>query len=408
MLSACEKNKEDAPPIPPNPTVTSVSPTSAGYNALITIKGSNFSNTLADNQITINGIAAIVKSATDSVITVLVPERAGSGPIEVTTPKGKVSGGAFTYTPTVYVAGSEINGNHYEAKYWKDGIEIVLRDSAVANVIVANGNDLYIGGNALDASTGKAQAIIWKNGVANYLTTNNLTAGSVLSVFISGSDVYAAGTAIDDIALSNVGLYWKNGVPIVLSGTSGSSVGYSISVVGTDVYVAGISWDNANGSNFWKNNLSLPLAPTNTITNALGLFTSVNDVFVAGYFIDTSTKNSVATYWKNGIVHSLTDGTHSSAANAITVSGDDVYVAGYEMSGTNYVAKYWKNGTPVSLTDASKNAQANSIQVLGNDIFVSGNEHIGNNDAARYWKNGIQVNLSDGTNQAQAHSIYVQ
>jgi Concanavalin A-like lectin/glucanases superfamily/IPT/TIG domain len=67
------------------PTVTSFSPIYALPNAVVTITGTNFSTTPADNVVTINSIAATVTSASATQLTVTVPALATTGKIAVTT-----------------------------------------------------------------------------------------------------------------------------------------------------------------------------------------------------------------------------------------------------------------------------------------------------------------------------------
>ena len=69
------------------------------------------------------------------------------------------------------------------------------------------------------------------------------------------------------------------------------------------------------------------------------------DVYIAG------SVGKVATIWKNGVAHSLTDGTNWASANSIYVSNGDVYVAGeesgndvYAVGGDSFNVKLWKNG----------------------------------------------------------------
>lgn len=112
--------------------------------------------------------------------------------------------------------------------------------------------------------------------------------------------------------------------------------------------------------------------------------------------------NSTATtkYWKNGSPVELVDGTKISDAVSIFVSGSDVYVAGYVDTTGDPLATYWKNGKPVIL---AKDANASSIVVEGSDVYVAGVESYGTSETAVYWKNGMPV-LLDGT---KAFSIFL-
>ena len=140
------------------------------------------------------------------------------------------------------------------------------------------------------------------------------------------------------------------------------------------------------------------------------------DVYVAGY-IHNAQEIDVATVWKNGKLHHLTDGKQNACANSVYVSGGDVYVAGYESYTQEInVAKLWKNGKPQNLTEGTRYAAANSVFVSDGNVYVagyeaSGQEYTDRSGAYRYiaklWKNGVAQNLTDGTNEAQAKCVFV-
>ena len=52
----------------------------------------------------------------------------------------------------------------------------------------------------------------------------------------------------------------------------------------------------------------------------------------------------------------------------------DIYVAELKSNGVHEVATYWKNGNLVSLTDGSRNAKILSIAVSDNDAYACGYE----------------------------------
>ncbi len=130
---------------------------------------------------------------------------------------------------------------------------------------------------------------------------------------------------------------------------------------------------------------------------------TVKDIYACGIAYTSTSGNSIATYWKNGIATLLTDETQRSYAKAITVVGDDIYVAGGIKNDTKWVVTYWKNGIPTPLTEGT----AEAITVIGNDIYVAGRNSNGSRSIATYWKNGVATPLTDGTESAYARAITV-
>lgn len=65
------------------PTITGFSPTSGAVGVTVTITGTNFSTTVANNTVTFNGVAATVTAATATQLTVTVPTGATTGKIAV-------------------------------------------------------------------------------------------------------------------------------------------------------------------------------------------------------------------------------------------------------------------------------------------------------------------------------------
>jgi sugar lactone lactonase YvrE len=91
MLSCSDDDERSAAP----PEVASVSPSEGPNATLVTINGTNFSTTLAENVVTFNEKPATITAASATQLTVSVPPAAGSGPIVV-----KSSGRSATNLPT--------------------------------------------------------------------------------------------------------------------------------------------------------------------------------------------------------------------------------------------------------------------------------------------------------------------
>ena len=89
----------------PLPTITSFTPVSGQVNTPVTITGTNFSTTPANNTVKFNGTTAVVSASTATSITVTVPANATTGEITVTI-AGNTGTSATNFTVT---AGATIN-----------------------------------------------------------------------------------------------------------------------------------------------------------------------------------------------------------------------------------------------------------------------------------------------------------
>lgn len=212
------------------------------------------------------------------------------------------------------------------------------------------------------------------------------------------ADVYIVGTSVAANGY-HVATYWKNGVAKRVADSLSNSIGRSITVSGTDVFVAGQSGDGS--ATYWKNGVAIKLSP-HGMTNAIAV--SGKDVYVAGSTI------LGATYWKNGVATVFTDNTLDYRINSIAVNGNDIYVIGYIQAsdGNNNVAAYWKNGVQKKLGDSTLQSAAWGIAIKGNDVYISGTTQLnlyGSLEAV-YWKNDIpHILVLDGV--AGVSSIFV-
>jgi hypothetical protein len=228
-----------------------------------------------------------------------------------------------------------------------------------------------------------------------------------------------------------MGKYWKNGVATYLSdGTTDVQV-FSVSVSGTDVFMAGVE-KNESGSmyddaskmpRFWKNGTSIGMnvfdfgvgASVGTSGVATSVYAFGSTAYIAGYMCDGSCNDAVAVLWTNGGTPVLLSNQFNgdSYANSVFVSGDGtIYTAGNKSFtyGNGEQAIVWVNGTENPLTDGTGVSQANSIFVSGSDVYVCGgffNSDISGYWRAVYWKNGAINYLTDGSSFAMANSIFV-
>src|ERR1700755_1142535 len=88
-LSSCKKNSSSPPP--PSTHITSFSPATAPMNSMIVIRGTGFDPNTSGTQVSFGGKAAVVMTATDTMLTVKVPVGAPDGKIHVQASAGSDS-----------------------------------------------------------------------------------------------------------------------------------------------------------------------------------------------------------------------------------------------------------------------------------------------------------------------------
>jgi len=323
----------------------------------------------------------------------------------------------------VYVAGYERHRTPDQIKhialYWKNGEKIVLgkHDSYAESIIVVE-NDIYIAGYELntdiyDPSTNTPygyDAKYWKNGQEIILGDGKKTSYAK-SIYVSGSDVYVAGYEINTYSMRNgdknecnnwyyTPVCWKNGKAITLENSnpadsSGRPVDYQANYVfmsGNDVYV-GCENVCSKKIRYWKNGKEIVWDCGHSPVNIESMYISGNDVYIAGSFeCDGYHK---AAYWKNGNKAVLGKNNANSVINAIYVSGNEVYVAGMQDDAhTDDRAAYWKNGERIDLKEG---INTSSIFILDGITYVAGNkeDEYGPTCHARYWVNGEKILLDN-------------
>lgn len=206
---------------------------------------------------------------------------------------------------------------------------------------------------------------------------------------------------------NSTALLWVNGAVQQLSVDDMSGVqAMSVYASGSDVYVAGtgrITSSRNNAALLWKNGFGKILTDGTNPTQAASVYVSGDDVYVAGNVSENNI--NIATYWKNDVANRLvTSSANNTFAQAVFVSGNDVYAAGYErVSSSLSIATIWTNGETKQLSDGTNRAQAKSIYVSGDDVYVAGYD----GKYAVLWVNGIARQLTDGSNIAEATSVYV-
>jgi len=367
----------------PAPVLTDFSPKTGRAGAAVTITGMHFSKTLAENIVKFNGVAAKVTQASETSLTMAVPDGSITGKITVSVNgQEAVSTADFEPIHTVYIAGysyDAINSYTPVAEYWKDGELTSLTDGTGNSGIYSMdviGQDVYLAGVLGDVNT--TYAAYWKNGTAVKLTDDK-GYGEAKVIDVIGDDIHVAGRTSSKIT------YWKNGVPTYLTDGTTSTEVAGMAIVGTDVYIVGSVEDMGM---YWKNGVAHELGE---YAYPAAIAVQGNDIHIVYY------KNNAVYYWKNGASQRISDGTNEASPWNMIVVGTDVHIVGRDGS----KAAYWKNGTSIPLEEGR---DAYAIFILGSDVYITGTD---SGNRAKYWKNGVTVNLTEEISGHEAQPVAV-
>ncbi|HKK24953.1 MAG TPA: IPT/TIG domain-containing protein, partial [Gracilimonas sp.] len=103
----------------PEPSITSIDPTSGSTGTEVVISGINFSSTASENTVEFNGVRAELNGATETELRAVVPGTATSGPVTVTVNGITATGPDFTVIQTgsievnTLTSGSELDADGY-------------------------------------------------------------------------------------------------------------------------------------------------------------------------------------------------------------------------------------------------------------------------------------------------------
>lgn len=298
----------------------------------------------------------------------------------------------------MYMVGSIYRADGYSSvSAWKNGVltkkNTKIKEHNYATSVFVSGKDVYHAGHELKFKF--YVATYWKNNVAVSLTDGTQDARAN-AITVVGSDVYVAGVE------NGVALYWKNGNAVVLSDKQYRAKANAIVVVGQDVYVAGTcGTKKGNFATYWKNGTAVYLSKKNNSAYANSIAVVGSDVHVVG-LDSNNNRTDIAKYWKNGVATNLEVGGWVTAS-AISINGQDVYIVGRGNGG----AKIWKNGVETKLTNGKFLSDAHSLFIKGSDIYVGGNESYGNGSVIKYWKNGIGTDITKEKDEATTTAMFI-
>lgn len=403
------------------PKILAISPLSGHAKTIITISGKYFGLDSSSLVVKINGVEAKKQFYSDSVIKVVAPQAAGTGPVTVSSSAGTGTGPIFTFDPDIYVAGYERVGfGNAIAKYWKNGVEVPIigpENYGYANSIAVSDTNVFLSGFVYNG-TGMGEARFWKNGEAFQISAGKNNANGY-AIAVKDTIAYIVGSETDEpYKMNDVAKYWVNTKPTALSGLS--SKAYGISLVNNDIYISGYQvlgvLNYFPDPVYWKNGIVVTLPKVNPLYYSYATcIAATNDhVYVAGYELGNK---YVARYWKDGLPVSLSDGSNDAVASSIFVYNNDIYISGYESKGGRKIAKYWKNGVSVALTNGTTDAEANAIFILGGNVYVAGYEstlpsftlaYPDEGHVAKYWLNGVPITLGHGILPSEGKGIFIK
>jgi len=136
-ISSCSETSDSTP----DPTLTTMSPTTGPKTTVVTINGSNFGET-NDLQVFFNDVEAIVQSSTATQISTIVPQGASTGLVKVISNGIELIGEEFTYILTTEVttlAGRSVAGT-------QDGTGTEVGFNFPRGMVLDDEGNLYIAG----------------------------------------------------------------------------------------------------------------------------------------------------------------------------------------------------------------------------------------------------------------------
>lgn len=296
---------------------------------------------------------------------------------------------------SVYVSGNDVylagyDGASRVAVYWKNGNRSVLGSRySMAQSVFVSGNDVYVAGNE-NGSTGKSEAKYWKNGTEVLLEASATSDLYATSIFVSEGKVHVSGYEYNSSTSKTIPRYWENGISVanLSSGNTATPtqpMTSSIFVSEGQVYISGNEVINAKDyARYWTSGGIVDLGVNQGTDASFGksIYVHNSNVYVAGY------EGNIAKYWKNGIATSLS--TSASAAFSIMVvdksqtslrpiNTEDNIKLVYDYSEGNLIVKGVENGGKVSIhnLDGKKNFCINycpcesiSLNTLKTGVYI--------------------------------------
>jgi hypothetical protein len=402
-----------------SPAITNFTPSSGQAGDNVTITGTNFSPTPADNAVSFHGTAAVVTSCTSTQIVTAVPTGAATGPITVSVgSKSATSSTDFIVNaslPALPIAGYYNDGLKDIPCYWNGTTRIDLagdgvNDAYAFSPTVSSGGMVYAAGYYYDGLTDLQIPCYWAGTARTDLGdgTNNAYA---YSIAVSGGTVYTAGFYYDIASDRYIPCYWTGTIRTDLPSANGNhAFASSIVISGGTVYTAGYYFDGTKQIPcYWTGTTRTDLGDGTKDAYAYSIAVSGGTVYTAGYYFDYDAPNNmnmwIPCYWTGATRTDLPNVNSNQAyATSIAISGGTVYTAGFYVdAGGYYKPCYWAGTNRTDLAGGGNNhAYAYFITVSGNTVYTAG--YYLDDSADRYrpccWTGTDRTDLDNDTNNA--------
>ncbi len=257
----------------------------------------------------------------------------------------------------VYVAGYEYVDGNSTAVLWINGVANFLPggDYSEARCVCVDGDDVYVGGSWIEMRNSGWEynnavgawhsAVVWKNGVPMKLCENGFPGGDafVSCVGVHDGRLYAAGVIGAGVEVCSARL-WRDGNEVWKRyGEGDGGFDFCAVTISNGKLFTAVQWFDSNHNqrfSVWRQNMASVMEIDNSCSHKYAPADYIRGMVVHDEDIYAAgTLLHRAVVWKNGEPIVLV-GADTASSVFVTPDGD-VYVTAW------YGDLYWKNGTPV-------------------------------------------------------------
>ncbi len=343
VVTSCSKQSTSPGPTgtttPPSLGITGFLPKYGADSTLVSITGTAFSSIAANDSVFFNGKAAKVISATESTLTAIVPELAGTGNLVVKVNANSVMGGTFTYDTSYHLSTvvDGLNGPYYLAI-----------DTAGILYVSLYGNETIV---RIDTS-GSASTFV-----------NLPVTGLAIDMH---NNLFAAVAQGPNILLAKIS---PAGDTTIVGSTPGFDMGLAVDTS-----------DNLYFCNLSQNTVEKMTPQGFVDTLATGLFNpsgigvSLNGtVYVANYSVSAydNAAGALTSISSAGVVSTFSTMRYDGNAGILVDGFGDIYVTVYNQgSEVGWIEKIPPNGAPFILPSANLNFPCGIVRDKKANLYV--------------------------------------